>query len=241
MRHPSSDIRTTRRQQIVDAAVAVITEQGIQNLSLSEIEQRAGMSRGQLTYYFNSKEAILLGVFDHLLELMYQRIGTPAGAGGDPCQASSWEWVHHLLEKVLTRPPVSPEFSCLQHTFLAQIGHRDDFRRRLATLYEDWRGNMGKGLAEDLARNPGGPAVEPRAMASFIQALLHGLGVQLAADPDAFDPAEMMQLCRDVLGSYLHPKPRRRAAPPAAKPVPTNGSSPRRRARRLPRERDREP
>src|SRR5262249_43324398 len=110
MRHPSSDIRTTRRQQIVDAAVAVITEQGIQNLSLSEIEQRAGMSRGQLTYYFKSKEAILLAVFDHLLQLMYQRIGTPAAGWSDPCQASSGQWVQHLLEMVLTRPPVSPEF-----------------------------------------------------------------------------------------------------------------------------------
>jgi AcrR family transcriptional regulator len=241
MRYPSSDIRATRRQQIVDAAVAVITEQGIQNLSLSEIEQRAGMSRGQLTYYFKSKEAILLAVFDHLLQLMYERLGTPTGAGGDPCQASSGQWVQFLLEMVLTRPPVSPEFSCLHHTFLAQIGHREDFRRRLATLYEDWRGHMAGGFAEDLARHPGGPAVAPRALASFVQALLHGLAVQLAADPGAFDPAEMLQLCRDLLGSYLHRKPRRRARRPAGKAVDTNGSSPRRRARRHPRSREGEP
>ena len=61
------------------AAVAVIAEQGLQNLSLSEIETKAGMSRGQLTYYFPTKEAILLAVFDRLVSLMVQRIGKPAG------------------------------------------------------------------------------------------------------------------------------------------------------------------
>lgn len=238
MRQPSSDIRTARRQQIVDAAVAVITEQGIQNLSLSEIEARAGMSRGQLTYYFKTKEDILLAVFDHLVQLMHQRIGTPGGAAG-ACDAGAWDWTRHLLERILTPPAVSPGFGCLQHTFLAQLGHREDFRRRLATLYEDWRGHMAAGLAEDMARNPHAPAVSPRALASLVQALLHGLSVQLAADPEAFDRAEVLQLCLDVLGSYLRvPRPRRAAAGRAKH---TNGSSPRRGARHLPRSREREP
>src|SRR2546425_12097990 len=58
------DIAGIRRQQIVEAAVAVIAEQGIQNLSLSEIEKKIGMSRGQLTDYYKAKEEILLAVFD---------------------------------------------------------------------------------------------------------------------------------------------------------------------------------
>jgi AcrR family transcriptional regulator len=237
MRHPSSDIRTTRRQQIVDAAVAVITEQGIQNLSLSEIEKRAGMSRGQLTYYFKTKEGILLAIFDHLVQRMHQRVGTPGGA--EPCAADVWDWVRHLLAKILAHPPLSPEFGCLQHTFLAEMGRREDFRRRLASLYEEWRGHMAAGLAEELARNPRVPAVPPRTLASLIQALFHGLSVQLVADPDAFDREEMLNLCLDLLGSYLRVPPRRRTA---SRPrLHTNGSSPRRKARSLPRSRGREP
>src|ERR1700693_4646898 len=92
------DIAAIRREQIVEAAVSVITKQGLQGLSLSEIENRAGMSRGQLTYYFPAKEDILLAVFDRLVLLMHQRIGEPAPANGQP--ASGWEWVRHLLEKL---------------------------------------------------------------------------------------------------------------------------------------------
>src|SRR5437899_9824181 len=112
------DIGSIRREQIVDAAIAVIGEKGLQNLSLSEIEAKAGMSRGQLTYYFPSKEAILLAVFDHLVQLMYRRIGTPAGDGQDQ---SGWAWIQHLLERLLLEHPVSADFSCLQYTFLSQI------------------------------------------------------------------------------------------------------------------------
>jgi AcrR family transcriptional regulator len=228
-----SKTQDVRRQQIVDAAVAVITEQGLQNLSLSEIETKACMSRGQLTYYFKSKEEILLAVFDRLLQLTYQRLGTPGGgAAGEPCAAGASDWVRHLLEAMLTQPPLSPEFNCLQYTFLAQIGHRADFRRRLATLYEEWRGHMAEGLRAELARRPGAPAAPPRALASLVQALLHGLTMQLDADPDAFDREEMLRLCLDVLRPHLGLPPRRRhAAPGPRNNVTANGSSPRRRAR----------
>src|SRR5438309_6828833 len=108
MKHTRINIGSIRREQIVEAAVAVITEQGLQNLSLSEIEKRAGMSRGQLTYYFPAKEDILLAVFDRLLQLMYQRIGEPQPRSG--AESGGREWVNHLLERLLRQPPVSPEF-----------------------------------------------------------------------------------------------------------------------------------
>ena len=46
---------------------------------------------------------------------------------------------------------LSPEFDGLQYTFLAQAGHRADFRQRLARLYEEWRGHMAGGIAQDQA------------------------------------------------------------------------------------------
>jgi AcrR family transcriptional regulator len=198
------DIGSVRRTQIVEAAVAVITEQGLQNLSLSEIEKKAGMSRGQLTYYFRTKEEILLAVFDYLVMLIHQRVGTP---DGKPCDhedvQSAWAWVSHLLTALLAHPPVSPEFSCLQYTFLSQIAHREDFRERLATLYERWRSGMSEGFAADSRRDPKQRAVPPRTMASLVQAILHGLTMQLAADPRAFDRQEMLNVCLDMLSTYL--------------------------------------
>jgi len=204
MNSSPTDISSIRREEIVEAAVGVIAEQGIQNLSLSEIEKKAGMSRGQLTYYFPAKEDILLAVFDRVLLLMCQRMGTPEGTADVPLeQQSGWDWVQHLFKTLFLKPPVAPEFGCLQYTFLSQIGHREDFRRRLATLYEEWRSNMAHGLALDLGKQSRARPGSPRALATLIQAILHGLAMQAAADPGAFDRQEMVDLCLDVLGVYL--------------------------------------
>src|SRR5438105_5419677 len=211
MKQARIDIGSIRREQIVEAAVTVIAEQGLQNLSLSEIEKKAGMSRGQLTYYFPTKEDILLAVFDRLVLLMYERIGAPAGHACD--QDSGWEWIEHLLDKLLGSPPVGPDFACLQYTFLSQISHREDFRQRLATLYETWRNNMALGLSADMARRPAVRPASPRAFATLVQAMLHGLGMQRAADPDAFDRWEMLELCLDVLSTYLWNQPGSRKKP----------------------------
>jgi AcrR family transcriptional regulator len=197
------DIAKIRKEQIVEAAVAVITEQGLHNLSLSEIENKVGMKRGQLTYYFKHKEDILLAVFDRVIQLMYQRLGRPPGGEGDDWPNSGWEATKYLLEAILTKPPLSEEFNCLQYTFLSQIGYREDFRQRLASLYDEWRTHMAEGYAADLAKRNGRQKIPPRALATLVQALLHGLAMQAAADPKALNGPEMLQLCLDMLGSYL--------------------------------------
>jgi AcrR family transcriptional regulator len=215
MKQPRIDIASIRRDQIIEAAVAVICEHGLENLSLEKIEKKAGMSRGQLTYYFPAKEDILLAVFDRVLQLMYQRIGSPQGKA--PAQACGWEWVRHLLQTVPQQPRDSPDFHSLQYTFLAQMRRRPDFRQRLARLYEEWRSNMAGGLADDLARRPPVRPVSPRALATLIQAILHGLAIQHAADPDSFATDELLHLCLDMLGTYIWGQPAN-GKPAKAKP-----------------------
>jgi AcrR family transcriptional regulator len=206
MKNARIDIGSIRREQIVEAAMSIIAQQGIQHLSLSEIEEEARMSRGQLTYYFRTKEDILLAVFHRVVELMRRRIETPnQESEADPCRFANlgaWELAQHILEKILTEPPPNPAFGALQHTFLAQSNHREDFRQALAQLYELWRADMTRRIEADLARRTPS-SVSPRALASFIQALMHGLAMQKMADPEAIDAEEMIELCRDLLGNVL--------------------------------------
>src|SRR5262245_33985700 len=155
------EVGARRRLQIIEAASAIIAEEGIHELSLSAIEERTDMSRGQLTYYFRTKEAILLAVFDHLMAMMRRR--AEAGEGPPGCALASLhggERIRAFLNFMILRPPEAPEFHALQYTFLSQIGYRDDFRQRLAGLYESWR----QGLAGDLTARG---KVSPRTLATF--------------------------------------------------------------------------
>ena len=205
MGRPHGEVGKRRREQIIEAAVAIIAEEGIQNLSLSAIEDRTAMSRGQLTYYFPAKEDILLAVFDHTIEVMMRRRAEddPAQAGC-PLAAEGWERMVAFLTSFIANPPEIPEFHALQYTFLSQVGHRDDFRDRLANLYDHWRSFAVADLADAVAALPEEkPRVSVRTLASFVQAVLHGLAMQRVADPSAYDRDEMRHLVLSMLGGYL--------------------------------------
>lgn len=197
---PRVDVAGIRREQIVEAAAAVISGEGIQNLSLSAIEARTGLARGQLTYYFKAKEDILLAVFDRMVRRMRER--HDSREDGWPAEGDAWGLIQHLLTMVLGDYPPPHDFTSLQYTFLAQVRHRDDFRGRLATLYEHWRSRM----AADLA-TLGLPPQRARTVASLVQALVHGIILQLEADPAAFDRTAMRELCLTLLGTILGRRP----------------------------------
>jgi AcrR family transcriptional regulator len=196
-----SEVARTRREQIITAAVEIITTQGLHNLSLSKIETRAGMKRGQLTYYFPTKEDILLAVFDRLLFLLCHQMldgQNPTARHGVP---NVWECIRQAMMKVLQASPrYGNEFHALQYTFLAQIAHRKDFREKLASVFAEWRNGMAAHW-QVTAKPEAAVAkhISGRTISSFVLALMHGLNVQLAADPEAFDRTEMLELCLGVL------------------------------------------
>ena len=197
------DISFIRKEQIVDASVCVIAEQGLQNFSLSEIEKKAHMSRGQLTYYFPAKEDILLAVFDRFLCLMQLDFQVQDEKTGKPSvdQLEGWQRISRIIENVLARPVEGDGFHALQYTFLSQISHRADFRLRLSALYEEWRIKITADLKQEFAVVSSD--LDLRNLATLIEAILHGLSMQRAADPDAFDPKAMCDLVLSLLFNYM--------------------------------------
>lgn len=189
-----SDIARKRRDEIMDAAEAVIAEQGIDELSLAKIETRAGMSRGQLTYYFPTRETILLAVYDRMLRRMIREF--LAGDGPKPMTGRAWDCFRFALDAHL-KPggPGRPELFSLLFTFLARVNRREDYRSKLSEMYRGWRQH----IAADLAHSVPEAAVNPPVAASLIQALLQGLEIQLMIDPAAFDRAEMNDAVRRLL------------------------------------------
>ncbi len=51
-------------EQIIEAAVDVIAENGYYNSQVSKIAKRAGVADGTIYLYFNNKEDVLISVFE---------------------------------------------------------------------------------------------------------------------------------------------------------------------------------
>ncbi|MCS6863740.1 MAG: TetR/AcrR family transcriptional regulator [Gemmataceae bacterium] len=192
-----SEIAQIRREQILDAAETIIARHGIQMLSLGRIESEAGMSRGQLTYYFPTKESILLAVYDRMLRRMIRQ--ALASDGPKPMTGQAWQCLQHGLKKHLAAdwpPPGGQELFSLLYTFLAQMGHRDDYRKRLSQWYAEWRSFIARDIETSV---PEPRVVSPQVLAALIQALVHGLDMQMMLDPNAFDRHEMFAACVRLL------------------------------------------
>ena len=55
-------IKAMRRDELMDAAIAVIGEEGMANATMAVIARRAGMSAGLVNRYFQSKEELFKAV-----------------------------------------------------------------------------------------------------------------------------------------------------------------------------------
>ncbi len=57
---------TARKQQILDAAALVFAEKGFHSTTIRDIARRAGIADGTIYNYFDSKPALLMGIFERM-------------------------------------------------------------------------------------------------------------------------------------------------------------------------------
>ncbi len=76
---PSPDTRT----RILDTAFQLFHEQGYHATGVSTLLREAEVNSGSLYHFFPSKDALLVGVLEHALELLRPRVMAPAEARTD--------------------------------------------------------------------------------------------------------------------------------------------------------------
>lgn len=62
-----------RPQELLEAALRVFAEQGYRTARLDDVADAAGVTKGAIYHYFDTKEALLLGVIEHYQALAFGR------------------------------------------------------------------------------------------------------------------------------------------------------------------------
>ncbi len=68
-------IKTTKSQRIAEAALSLFASQGYEVTSISQIAREAGVSKGLIYNYFESKEHILKDIVSKVFESVWERLG----------------------------------------------------------------------------------------------------------------------------------------------------------------------
>ncbi len=74
------------RQQVLDAAIAVLAKKGITGTSIQDIADSAGLSKGAVHYHFESKEELLERVLDRCCEVVEGRVRAAFSEPGVPLE-----------------------------------------------------------------------------------------------------------------------------------------------------------
>jgi len=157
----SAPAELDRRRQLVEIAFDHIASRGFEGLRFQHVAKEAGINNATLYYYFPSKEALIQGVTDYLMERLKAPPGAPhpgaphLGAPHSP-PASALEELRQTFDSTRRRVTTDTRFFIVI-TELALRSRRDAAIDRIGRQRDDFwsrriTGIIERGVAEGVFR-----------------------------------------------------------------------------------------
>ena len=70
---PNPILEKIRKSQILDAALRIVAQQGINSVTLDDVAKASGLSKGGLVHYFPSKDTLFREVFKEFFNRIFTR------------------------------------------------------------------------------------------------------------------------------------------------------------------------
>jgi AcrR family transcriptional regulator len=181
-------------KRILAAAQDILADRGYAELTMTAIAQVSGANRALVSYYFGGKAGLLAALVDTLFQdpdvgLVEEIRATHEGAAR---AAAFLDWQQ--------RVSASDRTNRMLYELLPHALRDPDVRARFAEEYRVYRAVDADCLGA-APRDLTGEELE--ALAAVSIAVVEGLGIQRALDPDGFDHERAWRTWRDVIGAYL--------------------------------------
>jgi AcrR family transcriptional regulator len=185
---PRPKITEVRREEIVRAALDVISERGFQDTRLADIAERAGCSAPSVLYHFTSKDEILDAVVSLVEDRYYKGVEARLEQGEGPVAR-----LVRLLESA-ARDDDGEETATMWKMWLeiwTRALREPHTARTRQLLDRRWRAVLSETIAEGQRAGELPDSVPPGQVALMLASLMDGLAVQFALG-DAEVTAERM-------------------------------------------------
>jgi AcrR family transcriptional regulator len=192
-------IADTRRDQMLIAALDVISERGFADTRIADIAERIGISPALVIYYFKTKDQLLTEAIRHYEDTWYAE----GKRRMDELSTATKRLEEFVAMNLL--PDSDPELDSnwqLWLDFWVQAARNADVAGVRRQSDERWREVL---VSLVLAGQQAGEfrAIDPGAFSIFISALLDGLTVQIALDDPVVDPVSAFELCMRYIADHL--------------------------------------
>jgi TetR/AcrR family transcriptional regulator, fatty acid metabolism regulator protein len=190
-----------RHLSLLKAAFREVAEKGFSEVTLEDIAQRAGVSKGVTLYYFASKEDLFRQLFAWLIDSIHERMRQAVDAVSDPV-----EKVRALVALIFPSPSKNRAFFRAYVDFCGLAARRESFRAIGERFYSGCR-EIDRGIVEEGMRRGEFLLRDASEAASTLRAIFDGLMLQWLTekDPEATF-ATYRERCERELLHYLMPQ-----------------------------------
>lgn len=181
-------IRESRKAQILDTALELFAEDGYHLSSISKIASKAGISKGLLYNYFESKEDVLKALMHKIMDEIME--GFPQPNSNSFGEEDLMKWVDYSIEVTLkdlkrarlyltlsTQPEVTPIFMELATEPIQQ------FMGGTVAFFQS------KGIEN------------PMSLVRHIAAMMDGMQMHIILDPENYPVEDSTQYFKDYIKS----------------------------------------
>lgn len=137
------DVRSIRRDQILDAAEHLVAQRGWSQTSFAEICREAGISNGVLTYHFKDKDDLLLALYERTACTWKEHFNSDCAASAEPTTNPFLGMVQEAAQAVEADRQV---FLLLLH-YLSEAPDHPEVRERIQAMFGEMRAKMSLEIA----------------------------------------------------------------------------------------------
>ncbi len=220
MRPKDDDLKLRRRRQIIDATIEAIYRRGIADLRLADVARAAGVSYGVVSFYFKSKDALLLATMnDVALEYanaLHEAANAPA--------ATPMARLLAVLDVNFDARIAEPRKTAVWVAIWGQSQVSPAFRKRCCELQDDYV-RLTEPICRAIVTTGGHAIVDAREIARVLCVLMSGFDVENHLRGKRYTVADARRTCHALLAGIF---PREFATAATKRPAPRKVAASRR-------------
>ncbi len=174
-------VNHSQAEKILNAALETMYENKISGSRMRQIAKRAGMSQGNLHYYFPSKAELYLALLDHLLEtFVEERRYKLANSELSPSEKMR-VFLDQAKELIIRGKEIEVKFD-----FWVQANTDPSIHNKIRSMYQKWRGDIEHVVQEGIQK--GEFSLKNASIVPFILvSIMEGAALQYLIDHQSFN------------------------------------------------------
>lgn len=183
-----------RRLELIDATITAIAQKGLVATRLADVATAAGVSYGVVSFYFKSKDALLLATLTHLAEEYEAEVGKALARADDTPAAK----LDAIVETDFSATIAAPKKIAAWTAFWSESRSQRQFQKRCVELQDAYYAVTYK-LCREIAEAGQYEDTDPASLATALNGLVNGLWVEMQIRGGSFTRAHGKRACRALL------------------------------------------